>query len=86
MDESDILITATQKDESISSTFNRTEKAAAIYQSAVHQTGGAVRPDKYRWYLFNFNGNKINGHILKIKNKYIKNYGYQSHRTTNTTT
>ena len=67
MDDSDILITATQNDESISSNVNRTQKAAASYQSAVYQTGGAVRPDKCRWYLIQFQWNKINGHTLKIK-------------------
>ena len=51
VDDSDILIAATHKDETISSIFNRTQQSANIYQSAVHQTGGAVRPNKCRWYF-----------------------------------
>ena len=51
VDDSDVLITATQKDEFLFSIFNRTQRAATIYQSAVHQIGGPVRLDKYRWHL-----------------------------------
>ena len=54
VDDSDILIAALQKDETSSSIFRRTQKAATSYQSAVHQTGGAVRPDKCRWYSIHF--------------------------------
>ena len=66
MDDSDILIIAIQKDESASSIFNRSQKAANTYQSAVHQTGSAVRPDKCIWYLIQFQWKKINGHTSRI--------------------
>ena len=54
VDDSDILVTADQEDESSISIFNRTQIAATAYQTAVHQTGGAVRPDKCRWYSIQF--------------------------------
>ena len=85
VDDPDILITAIQKDESISSIVKRTQKAAAIYQLVVHQIGGAVRRDRCRWYLIQLQWKQDKWSYLKNKNKHIKNYGYQSHHTTNTT-
>ena len=54
VDDSDILVAAICNDESDTSIFSRTQKAATAYHTAVHQTGGAVRPDKCRWYSIQF--------------------------------
>jgi len=54
VDDSDILIAATRKDESAESVSKRAQKAATAYQDGVHQTGGAVRPEKCRWYSISF--------------------------------
>ena len=48
VDDSDILIAAVEKDETAHSVSRRAQKAATAYQNGVHQTGGAVRPEKCR--------------------------------------
>jgi len=54
VDDSDILIAAVEKDETAYSVSKRAQKAATAYQNGVHQTGGAVRPEKCRWYSISF--------------------------------
>ena len=65
VDDSDNLITVIQKDESTSSIFKRSQKAATAYQSVVHQTGGAVRPDKCRLCSIQFQWKKDKWSYLK---------------------
>ena len=54
VDDADILIAATHKNESHISIRNRVQKSATVYKAGVHQTGGAIRPEKCRWYLIAF--------------------------------
>jgi len=54
VDDSDILIAALDKNETAYSISKRAQKAATAYQDGVHQTGGAVRPEKCRWYSISF--------------------------------
>ena len=54
VDDSDILIAAKTMDESVEELCERAQQAADAYQIAVHQTGGAVRPDKCRCYIIAF--------------------------------
>ena len=54
VDDSDILISSIQENENYTSIRNRAQKAAKVYKTGVHQTGGAIRPEKCRWYLICF--------------------------------
>ena len=54
VDDADILIAATHKNENYKSIRNRVQKSAKVYKAGVHQTGGAIRPEKCRWYLIAF--------------------------------
>ena len=51
VDDSDILISSVRDNENYISIRNRAQKTATVYKSGVHQTGGAIRPEKCRWYL-----------------------------------
>ena len=46
VDDSDILISSIQENENYTSIRNRAQKAAKVYKTGVHQTGGAIRPVK----------------------------------------
>ena len=54
VDDSDILLAAKNNNETPHTTRNRAQRAAITYQNAVEQTGGAIRPEKCRWYLIKF--------------------------------
>ena len=54
VDDTDILIAATNKNDDAETIQRKSQQAATAYQDGVQQTGGAVRPDKCRWYLITF--------------------------------
>ena len=54
VDDSDILIAAIEDNESKESIRDRAQQSATIYSEGVHQTGGAIRPEKCRWYSISF--------------------------------
>jgi len=54
VDDSDILIAAIEENESKESIRDRAQQSATIYSEGVHQTGGAIRPEKCRWYSISF--------------------------------
>ena len=54
VDDSDILISSIKTKETIQSIRNRAQKAALVYGIGVKQTGGAIRPEKCRWYLISY--------------------------------
>ena len=64
VDDSDILISALEPMEDAISIRNRAQKAAKVYSAGVKQTGGAIRPEKCRWFLVSYRW--ING-IAKIE-------------------
>ena len=66
VDDSDIILTAIDPNESPLDLQRRAQRAATTYQSAVAQTGGAVRPEKCRWYSICFK--VVNGKYTYIKN------------------
>lgn len=55
VDDTDILISANGPNETRASIIQRTQKAADIWNNAITQTGGALRPEKCKWYLITFN-------------------------------
>jgi hypothetical protein len=54
VDDTDILISATSYDEPLESIVARAKNASKHWRRAVAQTGGALRPEKCRWYLISF--------------------------------
>ena len=54
VDDTDILIAATNRDDGADQIQIKSQKAATAYQDGVKQTGGNVRPEKCRWYLISF--------------------------------
>ena len=54
VDDTDILIAATHPNESTESIIRRTQHAADTWNDAITQTGGALRPEKCKWYLITF--------------------------------
>ena len=54
VDDSDILISALQPEENANSIRDRAQKAASVYSAGVKQTGGAIRPEKCRWFLLSY--------------------------------
>ena len=75
VDDSDILIGSTSATESERTIRNRVQHAADIYHKGVYQTGGAIRPDKCRWFLITFEwkaGKWRYGKNTEIDDIYIK--------------
>ena len=54
VDDADIIIAARDHNESLESIVQRTQNAASIWRRGIHQTGGALRPEKCKWYLIHF--------------------------------
>jgi len=54
VDDTDILLSSHHYDEPIPILINRARHASTQWRKAVQQTGGALRPDKCRWYLISF--------------------------------
>ena len=69
VDDSDIILTAISPNESPLDLHRRAQHAATSYQSAVAQTGGAVRPEKCRWYSIGFKA--VNGKYTYVKNTMV---------------
>ena len=75
VDDSDVLIAARYSCESITSICKRAQRAATSYHNAVQQTGGAVRPEKCRWYAIAFqwkNGKCKYDHTISVPDILIK--------------
>jgi len=53
-DDADILLSPIGFNDTAVTIRNIAQKAATIYQSGVHQAGGAIRPEKCRWYSITF--------------------------------
>ena len=53
-EEPDILIAADDPNDPKEIVQRKVQQTAAIYQDGVRQTGGAIRPDKCRWYSISF--------------------------------
>ena len=60
VDDTDILLTDVSGDGTLEEIFERAQIAARVWQQAVHDSGGAVRPEKCYWTAvdFKFNGGK----------------------------
>ena len=54
VDDTDILISATHSTERIENIIQRAQKSVHIWRQGVMQTGGALRPEKCKWFLINF--------------------------------
>jgi len=54
VDDTDLLVSAKNHEEPISNIVQRAQKAVHIWRQGVIQTGGALRPEKCKWYLINF--------------------------------
>ena len=54
VDDADILIAADKLNDSRETVQQKAQRTATIYQDGVRQTGGAIRPDKCRWYSISF--------------------------------
>ena len=54
VDDADIIIAAENHDETLESIVQRTQHAASTWRRGIHQTGGALRPEKCKWYLIHF--------------------------------
>ena len=66
VDDSDILLSAISHDDTAEMLRDRAQSSASAYQQGVQQTGGAIRPDKCRWYSITF---KWIGSKWKYENK-----------------
>ena len=54
VDDTDILLTDISGKDTLNKIFQRAFKAAQVWQKAVHDSGGAVRPDKCYWTAVDF--------------------------------
>ena len=54
VDDTDLLIAARNYKDPINKVINRTQRAIKIWRQGVIQTGGALRPEKCKWYLICF--------------------------------
>ena len=54
VDDTDILLTAICESDSIEDVFRRAQRAATVWQRAVHDSGGALRPEKCYWTAVGF--------------------------------
>ena len=65
VDDTDIMLTGISYDETPTEISNQAQHAATTYQNAVHQTGGAFRPNKFRWYSISFKWISGKCHYIK---------------------
>jgi len=54
VDDTDILLTDATGNDTLEQVFLRAQKAAKVWQQAVYDSGGAVRPDKCYWTAVDF--------------------------------
>ena len=54
VDDTDILLKDVSGSDSLDEIFTRAQKAVLVWQQAVHDSGGAVRPEKCYWTAVDF--------------------------------
>ena len=63
VDDTDILLTDITGNDTLDDVFRRAKKAAKVWDMAVLQTGGALRPEKCYWSAIDFRWKMGDGSI-----------------------